>query len=368
MFTDPKLITLFINRLYSAVTRPGDLLNILSDLQEQIDSPHAAFQVENLETHDLKTLHMLGYNEQSMQTYEDYFVTCDPWTKTAYARNLDNGVFITGQRILSDKDYRNSEFYIDWGKPFDVCHAIGTSFLLSDGYHAKVSFQRGREQGAFSEEIEAALNLLRPHFGHYIRLAPIFEVASRYQFHWQFFIHQLDRPVFVVDKSLKVIMMNREAEQWMKETALLGVSHGQLFAPDSRQHSHLQKSIDWASHPETANSATLGFVQLYSGEQSENLWTLPLIDFEQSGYDSTGMALLIARRRIPHCKMVMEKFSLSQRQAELCLLILEGKTLEEISQDMNVALNTTRNTLIACFSKLGVRNQVQLIQLLLTRL
>lgn len=368
MFTDPQRITHFINRLYSAVTRPGDLLKILEDLQELIDSPYAAFQVENLETHDLKSLHMLGYNEQSMQTYEDYFVTCDPWTKTAYARNLDNGVFLTGERILSDKDYRNSEFYTDWGKPFDVRHAIGTSFLLSDGYHAKVSFQRGCQQGAFSEEIEVSLNLLRPHFGHYVRLAPIFEVASRYQFHWQFFIHQLDRPVFVVDKSLKVIMMNREAEEWMKETGLLGVSQGRLSAPDSRQHGHLQKSISWASYPETLSSTTLGFVQLYSAEQSENLWTLPLIDFEQTGYDSTGMALLIARRRIPHCKVVMEKFSLSQRQAELCLLILEGKTLEEISQDMNVALNTTRNTLIACFSKLGVRNQVQLIQLLLTRL
>lgn len=368
MFTDPKLITQYINRLYSAVTRPGDLLTILQDLQEQIDSPYAAFQVENLETHDLKALHMLGYNEQSMKTYEEYFVTCDPWTKTAYARNLDNGVFLTGERILSDKDYKNSEFYTDWGKPFDVCHAIGTSFLLSDGYHAKVSFQRGRQQGAFSEQIETSLNLLRPHFGHYVRLAPIFEVASRYQHHWQSFIHQLDRPVFVVDKTLNVVMMNREAEEWMKETALLGVSHGRLMAADTRQHSQLQKSIGWASQPDTLNSSTLGFVQLFSAEKIENLWTLPLIDFEQSGYDSTGMALLIARRRIPHYKMVMEKFSLTQRQAELCLLMLEGKTLEEVSQDMNVALNTTRNTLVTCFSKLGVRNQVQLIQLLLTQM
>ena len=61
---------------------------------------------------------------------------------------------------------------------------------------------------------------------------------------------------------------------------------------------------------------------------------------------------------------VMEIFGLTPSQARLGSLLVEGKTLKEISLDMKISPGTARNHLKAVFLRTGTRRQAELVSLL----
>ncbi|UWU83038.1 LuxR C-terminal-related transcriptional regulator [Bradyrhizobium yuanmingense] len=61
---------------------------------------------------------------------------------------------------------------------------------------------------------------------------------------------------------------------------------------------------------------------------------------------------------------VMEIFGLTPSQARLGSLLVEGKTLKEISLEMKISPGTARNHLKAVFLRTGTRRQAELVSLL----
>jgi DNA-binding CsgD family transcriptional regulator len=67
-------------------------------------------------------------------------------------------------------------------------------------------------------------------------------------------------------------------------------------------------------------------------------------------------------------RTLMTLYHLTQTEATLTILLAEGKTLDEVSQELNIARNTARAHLRAIFSKTGVTQQSMLVSLVLKSL
>ncbi|MCD8523898.1 MAG: LuxR C-terminal-related transcriptional regulator [Saccharospirillaceae bacterium] len=362
---DINLLSEFIQRIYAAVITPDDIISVLDDIRTLIDAPYSSFQAENIDTQHLRFAHLLGYNNQAITSYADYYVSCDPWTKLAYARNLLDQGFSDSNKLLKYNDYKNTEFYSDWGSQHNVVHAIGTGFRIDSGYLLKITFQRGKMQGAFSEDTERFLNLLRPHFAQFVRLSPLFSEQQRQNQYLTDILQQLARPVMVLDRTLRLIDINRQGQQWLAGQKHIVVKQDQLSCPDTRQHSELLRAVNWACSAKGKAGKTIhSQISLGQGSHEENIWIIPLSLLPDQ--EKPELAMLVARKPLASTTPLQLRFGLSARQAELCLLLLQGNSLEDCARDMNIAFSTARNTMIACFQKLKVSSQVQLIHCLLT--
>ena len=59
----------------------------------------------------------------------------------------------------------------------------------------------------------------------------------------------------------------------------------------------------------------------------------------------------------------LTKFDISQREKEIVLLLLQGKSNKEIEDALFIAMGTVKNHIYSIYQKLGVKNRAQLLTL-----
>lgn len=366
---DPEVLKGYINRIYQAVTAPEQFAHIMSDLRQVIDAPYSAFQVENVYTNELRQASLIGYDGQSIDTYTDYYVTCDPWSSEVLKKGLVDTPFLPSHKILDDASYRESEFYRDWGRHHGVRHAIGTGVTLDEGFIFKANFQRHTDQACFSEDIEVFLNWLKPHLEHFVRLSSVFDQAHLPSENWQKALLQINRPIWVVNEDLRLITHNQCAQQWLSEGSILSCKEGTLTTSNHRQQNLLKTKVATLLEMvgqdglQVMGNSAHQFDQLRLGDavENESFWLSAVVNGEQP---SENLVMIVGRKPIPDIQTLMNNHSLTQRQAQVCLLIMQGLTPQLASAKLGISINTFRNTLATCFRLLKVNNQSELIRLL----
>jgi DNA-binding CsgD family transcriptional regulator len=58
---------------------------------------------------------------------------------------------------------------------------------------------------------------------------------------------------------------------------------------------------------------------------------------------------------------IFTEYSLSKREQELFVLVAEGKTNEEIADELFISIKTVKHHIYNVFQKMGVKNRLQLI-------
>lgn len=369
LYKDPLVLKHYINRIYQAVLDPEMMAGVFDDLRHVVEAPCSGFQVENIYTHELRQSSIIGYDENYLKDYSDYYIHRDPWTLEGLKRGLIDSPFIPSQHLLNDKVYIESEFYRDWGRKHGIRHAIGASFFLDDGFILKANFQRQSGQAVFDKDVETFLNLLRPHLSHFVRLSPMFQQPSEPSVSWQQTLNYLNRPVWVVNESLQLVFHNQRADEWLDNGAYLSCKDGLLVTPDHQQQQLLMKrvralkkmavSVDMLNTNE--NTHQYDRISLGNDANAESFWLSPVME---NGKSAGGLVMITGRNPLPNINILIEYHGLTQRQAQVCLLLMQGHSLQASAQRLNISINTIRNTLASCFRILNIKNQSELIRLL----
>jgi DNA-binding CsgD family transcriptional regulator len=87
----------------------------------------------------------------------------------------------------------------------------------------------------------------------------------------------------------------------------------------------------------------------------------------QLGVDSAaavGFAIDPAQRIRPRNEILYSMFRLTPAECRLALLLADGKSLTEISQDLGVSRNTLKTQVASIYSKTSTARQSQLVRLL----
>ncbi|NVK38763.1 MAG: helix-turn-helix transcriptional regulator [Gammaproteobacteria bacterium] len=361
-----RVVGHFIERIYDAILSPNMIHKIVDDIRCQIDAPYGAFQIENLLTHELGDSHLINYDDHALGTYSDYYIAKDPWTQIVIEQNLFNQKFTCGSKMLLDRDYQKTEFYQDWGKQNGVRYAIGSSYQTSQHQLLKICFQRHTDHTEFDEDVEQFLNYLQPHLQRFVQLAPIFQQQEQKQ--GPSLLDHLDRPVWVVDNQLNIIYQNALASSWTQNADVIQQKQNKIKLPLHEQQQQLSKQVRFCAQL-TKNQKLWDtqwmhshFEQITVGNasQKETLWLIPVVCPEHPEKD---LVMLTGRKPLPDTQLLQKIHGLSQRKAQVCLLLMEGLGAQEIAEHLNISINTYRNTLASCFRDLNVSNQSELLQM-----
>ena len=369
-YKDPEVLKHYINRIYQTVLEPASMEGVVSDLRSVIGAAYGGFQVENMFTNELRQLSLLGYDESHFDGYIEHYIFKDPWQKEALKLNLAATPFVPCHHLVSDKIYRESEFYQDWGRQYDLRHAIGSHILLDDGFLFKIHFERHADQKPFDEDIELFLNLLRPHFNHFVKLSPIFQCPDNTSGNWQMALLHLNRPVWVINKDMQLVFHNNSADEWLTDGVYFSSIEGQLQTSDHLQNNMFIQKVGQMTSPLEvaefdASSGQHNRITIGAKDKVENFW-LSLVIEEGNLVD--GLVMVAGRRPLPSVAMLTKYHRLTQRQAQVCQLLMLGSSPQVAAQKLNISINTIRNTLATCFRVLNVNNQSELIMSLFSSL
>lgn len=360
-------VSTLLDMIYQAILEPEKITDVMQSVSSTIDAGHCGFQVEDCFTHSLSMAHLLNYDDAAIQTYADYYIQRDPWMQIALARGMLDRSFVASHKLMPDKQFRETEFYVDWGKSEGVRHAVGTAFNLDGAQMVKFSFQRGSDQPAFEPEVEQLLELLRPHLMQFVTLAPVFEEQKQFTHSWLHVFDHMNRPVWILDKGGRLLYMNALADQALSVSPLLYARHGYLMVRHHYQYRYLLQTIFAASQRLSSGVSwqksleQFEPVTLRAGAHEQAFWLLPLSAEQELG---ANRVMMIGAAQLPDASMLANAKGLTLRQAEVCLLLAEGYTFKQISQTLNIAVNTVRNLVYDCFRRLQVSNQAELLNCL----
>ena len=173
----------------------------------------------------------------------------------------------------------------------------------------------------------------------------------------------------VSNSSGQLLLANRTAEQILETRDGLGLTARGILRVSGIGGRVLLELIREAASPESANSKdSVLAVQRPSGKRSFTLLVRSIAGRADRGRSEGNCLVFIMDPEFPVETAELELrqlYGLTSTEACLANLLMEGKTLDECCQSLDIRRSTARTHLQHLFEKVGVQRQSELVSLLL---
>ena len=307
-----------------------------------------------------------GSSDAVTASYNQHFYTLDPFV------DLPNRQVITLAEFVSDADWLNSEFYKNFLEPVDVFHILGADINTSDGAQCRIRISRGREAGPFDQHDKDLLALFLPHLERAVVLHTHLNRMESERNLYAGAVDQLAVGTIILDQDGKVLQKNRLAERLLNEKdGIKLVNDGlQVGTPrDSQQFRQLVKQALLSQKSSNPSVVEAMRVQRPSGRADLGIVVRSVPPSEWSeGKHCPAVAIFISdpeQESSAPQEIVRALFDLTPAETQLAMLLANGLTLDEASDELGISRNTARAHLRSIFSKTGVTRQTMLVRLIL---
>jgi DNA-binding NarL/FixJ family response regulator len=179
--------------------------------------------------------------------------------------------------------------------------------------------------------------------------------------------HAFDRfliGVAIVDRAGTVRVMNNEAERIIAEDDGLNLSHGSIKGASGKQTAHLRECIEKAFVEATADEI-ISFPRISGGRPY-----LILVPNQRSGEgepDAVVMLLIDSEQRTKISgETLVRLYNLTPSETRVALMLIDGKRLDQIAEELEVAQTTVVFHLKNLFRKTETHRQADLVRVLLS--
>lgn len=283
------------------------------------------------------------------------------------------GSIIRREEHFSDAEWERTEIHNELYRPRGIYAAIGTPLFRSQ-YFVPFGVHRNRSRGGFERAHLMALSHIIPHMQRAIqmtlRLNAFAAHANAFEEAWD----RLAFGLFVLDGNGRILWANRAGERTLaKQDGLYGHG-GSLLAAANGANAKLQQLIGEAAR--TANGDGLCHGGAILIPRRPPAQPLPLVvsplRAESAGRIAPGGAVPAVlvfvndpdlNPKIPGA-LLQQLYRLTEREARLAVLLLEGLDVREIGERMGVSIHTVRTHLRHLFDKTNTRRQAELIRVL----
>lgn len=171
--------------------------------------------------------------------------------------------------------------------------------------------------------------------------------------------------VAVVDETGNVRLMNKEAERILTENDGLSISQGVITSPVSKLNARLlqgiTKAFDEASHDEI-----LSFPHLSGGRPYLVLIPAQRLPPEEKPEAVVLMLIDTEQRATVSSETLVRLYNLTPSETRVALMLIDGKRLDQIAEELDVAQTTVVFHLKNLFRKTETNRQADLIRVLLS--
>ncbi len=274
------------------------------------------------------------------------------------------GGILKSRDIFTDEELHSFNFYQQKMKPMGIGHWVGLAFAVSGPRYATIAFV---EIDAMPVEkdydgLYEVMELLSPHVVRATRLSRALHLAKQSADAFHGFLDTIALPLVVCDADGMLQFANEAGRRLLERGAIMKTrKDGRVALQDSKNTDWLYRcfrefesdrqptglSIDDENGPVTLCVAPFHPRMSQDVQADRDVFenqTLFAIFAGTQGEASVNPLLL------------QDVFSLTQREAEICSMIVAGKSPAEISQLTGRAEKTIRNQVQSVLEKVGVNS------------
>ncbi|MFY9290215.1 MAG: hypothetical protein WAP03_05920 [Methylorubrum rhodinum] len=341
-----------IAAIYGAASEPDGLSRIAYTLRTYLDVDSAGIWfvdrggiVDIIQTADIA---------ESVEPYLQYYRTLDPWTAS---RKTPGRVYL-GSDTVDEAGLLRSEFYNDFARHFGMVRPMGLVLDLEPGSIATLALNRSETQRFLGEADRAVLQDLAIHLKAALSLRGRIQAEREVGLARSAALDAVRFAVVVCDGEARVRTLNAAAGELAASGLIgLGPRGGGLTVGAPQDGRTLQALVRSA----------------LQGQPGAMRARCP---------DGTGLSILVTPTRHEersHALICLTRddtppgldagtlvrlFGVSPAQAELCLLLLAGRTFEEAAAERGIATSTARSYFALILARTGARNLRDLLRLL----
>lgn len=318
-----------------------------------------------------------GHDPAALEQYVTYYHSKNVWmpeimkSKPGVARSTDE--YCPSITLL------NSEFYNDWVRPFDNI-GVGSGVVLFKEAGRFISMGGNfREMDRFDQHAawHDLLGKIAPHMMLALETQRIVTERTLNCAAESFLDHD-NRPVFLVERNLRVRSLNRLAEDFLASGRGLRLDRaGRLQACDPGADRALRHAIEIVTNPVACASE-----QHLAAQQPFVLQDDPMILARASPMPPPKSEIMDRLRRYrcaplailalsasaidaaPSLGALQAAYKLTKAEAHVAQSLCRGMSLKAIAESRGVSLHTARTQCKSILAKTGVQTQAQLIALI----
>jgi DNA-binding CsgD family transcriptional regulator len=301
---------------------------------------------------------------------EKIYDRIDRWTKSPFAfKNPrsdrlippDAACFLTELDRFTMEELDNENFYRDVLRPAGLGWCAGTSVRSPSGDTLVISVEKAHDKGPIPRAVAEQLDLLRPH------LARAAVLAGRLGFERArtavATLEMIGLPAAAVTGAGRAVAVN---PGFLTSGAMVAVgAQDQVqFSSRTAQTMFMEALANPTSLSRTGRSIAI------AGTLRHAPLIAHVLPLRLSGLDVFAGAVSIlfltpiTQQHGPKPELLQALFDLTPAEARVAGMLVDGMSLETISETHGVTRNTVRTQLKSVFAKTGVDRQVDLVRLL----
>jgi DNA-binding CsgD family transcriptional regulator len=355
-----------VELLYSVVSDPGCLDQLLENIRRKTNSISGSIQIDDLNNYQVVDGIFQGFSDSAISSYINEYAPLDISKRMAINSPLFYQGTPTLEELMDPKVFRASVFYNEWVKPqAHFIDTLGTCLLDYNKQQSLIlTLQRDSTAGHFkNSNSQQYLAQLRPYLLSAMRAMNILRQPNTQDIS----IHYIDQPAFLIDSAFTILDCNAQALELENNSTWLWTR-----TKDSLQFKHpLQEKL------ERSVALNVDIFQTASTEKSEFYYTCDkgeTFDIKVLPYRAANRSILITqssrqaallmikpRQKKLDVALLKNLYNLTPVETTTTSLIFSGLNVKEVSEKMQRSAHTIRSSLKVIFQKIGVNRQAELI-------
>ncbi|MCJ1887319.1 helix-turn-helix transcriptional regulator [Pseudomonas sp. LA21] len=356
-----------LGNLYQGPLEPTPWTSFLNQLNQFLDAKYTTLILRPpSDQNDGLIVNANGSSAALETSYNRYYFNLDPFV------DLPNGQVVTLDEFVSREDWLASEFYRNFLEPAGVFHILGADIRSSNGALCRIRVCRGIESPAFTNDEKAVLAHFVPHLERSVMLHTQINRIETERNLYAGAVDQFAVGTIILDEAGNILQTNQVAESLLREKDGLKISGDTLQVGTSRDSQTFRRLVKQALQSQKGSQPSVVEamrVQRPSGRADLGVIvrSVPLSEWNE-GKHCPSVVIFVSdpeqEARAPQ-EIVKALFDLTPAESQLALLLANGLTLDEASDELGISRNTARAHLRSTFSKTGVTRQTMLVRLIL---
>ncbi|WP_207887296.1 helix-turn-helix transcriptional regulator [Pseudomonas sp. 30_B] len=356
-----------LGNLYQGPLEPTPWTSFLNQLNQFLDAKYTTLILRPpSDQNDGLIVNANGSSAALETSYNRYYFNLDPFV------DLPNGQVVTLDEFVSREDWLASEFYRNFLEPAGVFHILGADIRSSNGALCRIRVCRGIESPAFTNDEKAVLAHFVPHLERSVMLHTQINRIETERNLYAGAVDQFAVGTIILDEAGKILQTNQVAESLLREKDGLKISGDTLQVGTPRDNQAFRRLVKQALQSQKGSQPSVVEamrVQRPSGRADLGVIvrSVPLSEWNE-GKHCPSVVIFVSdpeqEARAPQ-EIVKALFDLTPAESQLALLLANGLTLDEASDELGISRNTARAHLRSTFSKTGVTRQTMLVRLIL---
>ena len=368
MLPSKRALTELIGSVYDAAGDPAQWETFLGRLAQVSRADSAALLMHNVGRERYTVSASWKLDPEASRSYQEYYSSIDVWA--IRGRPKPAGYLCTSESLCRPQELASTEIYNDFLIRYGIVHGMFGVIENNASRWASLSLYRDLSSNEFQVSDLDTVNLLIPHIQRAFRLHfQLSESAARAE-EVETALNLLSTGVIFVAPQGEIVQMNSRADDLLRGKDGLLLMKGKLSASSPEESRHLQAVIKGATRTSNGDGLSAGGTLLVSRMDKRPLavTVAPLRNTKLRLTQRAAAILFISdpdRNPELPIDLLRRCYGLTQAEARLAMILLEGQSLKEAADISGVTHNTAKSQLKSIFWKTQVKRQGELIRLFL---